>query len=117
MNFTKKISALVIAMTFAISTMTFSTPKAQAGIFISVGFAPPALPVYVQPPLPAPGYLWTPGYWGYGEAGYYWVPGVWVQPPSAGLLWTPGYWGYAGGAYGWHGGYWGPHVGFYGGVN
>ena len=91
--------------------------QAHAGIFVSVGFAPPALPVYVQPPLPAPGYIWTPGYWAYGDAGYYWVPGVWVQPPSVGLLWTPGYWGFAGGVYGWHGGYWGPHVGYYGGVN
>ena len=42
-------------------------------------FAPPALPVYVQPPLPAPGFIWTPGYWAYGDAGYYWVPGVWVR--------------------------------------
>jgi hypothetical protein len=117
MNFTRKISAVIVAIAFAVSTMTFSTPKAQAGIFISVNIAPPALPVYEQPPLPAPGYMWTPGYWGYGDAGYYWVPGVWVQPPSAGLLWTPGYWGFAGGVYGWHGGYWGPHVGFYGGVN
>jgi hypothetical protein len=88
-----------------------------AGVFISVGFAPPVLPVYVQPPLPAPGYIWTPGYWAYGDAGYYWVPGVWVQPPSVGVLWTPGYWGWSGGFYAWHGGYWGPHVGFYGGVN
>jgi hypothetical protein len=97
--------------------LTLSVPQAQAGIFISVNFAPPALPVYVQPPLPAPGYIWTPGYWAYGDAGYYWVPGVWVQPPTFGLLWTPGYWGYGGGVYGWHGGYWGHHVGFYGGVN
>jgi hypothetical protein len=96
-------------------------PVAQAqvsiGIGISVHVAPPALPVYVQPPLPAPGYLWTPGYWGWGDAGYYWVPGVWVLPPRAGVLWTPGYWGFGGGVYGWHAGYWGPHVGFYGGVN
>ena len=96
-------------------------PTAQAQIAVGVSFnvhlAPPVLPVYEQPPLPAPGYLWTPGYWAYGEAGYYWVPGVWVMPPSAGLLWTPGYWGYEGGFYGWHAGYWGPHVGFYGGVN
>jgi hypothetical protein len=97
--------------------LTVSCTQANAGVFISVGIAPPALPVYAQPPLPAPGYIWTPGYWGYGGAGYYWVPGVWVQPPMAGLLWTPGYWGFAGGVYGWHGGYWGPHVGFYGGVN
>ncbi|NYF78475.1 YXWGXW repeat-containing protein [Granulicella arctica] len=99
------------------AALAFAPAASFAGIFISVGFAPPALPVYVQPPLPAPGYLWTPGYWAYGDAGYYWVPGVWIQPPTPGFLWTPGYWGFAGGVYGWHGGYWGPHVGFYGGVN
>jgi len=97
--------------------LILTTSQARAGVFISVGFAPPALPVYVQPPLPAPGFIWTPGYWAYGDAGYYWVPGVWVHPPSVGLLWTPGYWGFAGGVYGWNAGYWGPHVGFYGGVN
>jgi len=91
--------------------------QAQIGVALSIHVGPPALPVYEQPPLPAPGYIWTPGYWAYGEAGYFWVPGVWVMPPTAGLLWTPGYWGYEGGVYGWHPGYWGPHVGFYGGVN
>ena len=94
-----------------------ATQTAQAQVFISVRIGPPALPVYVQPPCPAPGLLWTPGYWGYGPAGYYWVPGVWIAPPRVGLLWTPGYWGFGGGVYGWHGGYWGPHVGYYGGVN
>jgi hypothetical protein len=101
----------------AIPVFALAVPQAQAGVFVSVNFAPPPLPVYVQPPLPAPGYIWTPGYWAYGDAGYYWVPGVWVQPPTVGFLWTPGYWGFAGGFYGWHAGYWGPHVGFYGGVN
>ncbi|HUA88894.1 MAG TPA: hypothetical protein VL994_05635 [Steroidobacteraceae bacterium] len=92
---------------------------AQAGVVIgvSVNIAPPVLPVYVQPPLPAPGYMWTPGYWAWAPSGYYWVPGTWVMPPQPGLLWTPGYWGWVNGAYLWHGGYWGPHVGFYGGVN
>jgi len=88
-----------------------------AGVFISVGFAPPALPVYVQPVAPGDGYMWTPGYWAYGPAGYYWVPGVWVRPPQVGVLWTPGYWGWGGGAFIFHEGYWGPHIGFYGGVN
>jgi WXXGXW repeat (2 copies) len=105
------------AMTAPILTLPVAHAQIAIGIGISAHVAPPALPVYVQPPLPAPGYLWTPGYWSYGGAGYYWVPGVWVQPPSAGVLWTPGYWGFAGGVYGWHGGYWGPHIGFYGGVN
>src|SRR5579863_8751958 len=89
----------------------------SAQVAISVRVGPPALPVYVQPACPEDGYLWTPGYWAYGDDGYYWVPGVWIAPPTPGFLWTPGYWGYGGGIYGWHGGYWGPHIGFYGGVN
>ena len=103
----------------AVLTSAFAIPvtEAHAGVFVSVNIGPPALPVYVQPPLPAPGYIWTPGYWAYGDAGYYWVPGVWVAPPRAGVLWTPGYWGLVNAAYVWHPGYWGPHVGFYGGVN
>jgi hypothetical protein len=84
---------------------------------VSVQVAPPALPIYEQPPMPAAGYMWSPGYWAWGAAGYYWVPGTWVLAPAPGLLWTPGYWGWLGGAYLWHGGYWGPHIGFYGGVN
>ncbi len=90
---------------------------AQISVGISVHIGPPPLPVYVQPVCPAPGYIWTPGYWAYGPEGYFWVPGTWVMAPSVGVLWTPGYWGWGGGAYLWHAGYWGPHVGFYGGIN
>jgi hypothetical protein len=90
---------------------------ANAGVFVSVSIGPPVLPVYVPPPMPAAGYIWTPGYWAWSGAEYYWVPGTWVLAPAPGLLWTPGYWGWAGGAYLWHAGYWGPHVGFYGGIN
>jgi hypothetical protein len=102
-------------------SMIPAAAKAQVSVGIGIGVAihtaPPPLPVYVQPPIPGDGYMWTPGYWAWGAAGYYWVPGVWVRPPMVGVLWTPGYWGFAGGAYGWHPGYWGPHIGFYGGVN
>ena len=89
----------------------------HAGVFISVGFAPPVMPVYVQPICPEPGLMWTPGYWAYGPDGYYWVPGAWVPAPYEGALWTPGYWGWGAGFYVWHPGYWGPHVGYYGGIN
>jgi hypothetical protein len=107
-----------IARTLLIAIVLLAVPSASFGsILISIRIGPPALPVYVQPPCPAPGYLWTPGYWAYGPMGYYWVPGVWVTPPAVGVLWTPGYWGFAGGLYAWHPGYWGPHVGFYGGIN
>jgi hypothetical protein len=88
-----------------------------AGVFISIGIAPPVLPVYEQPLCPDDGYIWTPGYWAYGDAGYYWIPGAWVLSPQPGFLWTPAYWGFEGGHYLFHDGYWGAHVGYYGGVN
>jgi hypothetical protein len=91
--------------------------EASAQVAVSIMVAPPALPVYVQPPIPAPGYIWTPGYWAYGDDGYYWVPGTWVQPPAVGVLWTPGYWGWNNGIYAWNAGYWGPRIGYYGGIN
>ena len=94
---------------------------ASAGVFIgvSVNVPPPPLPVYVQPPCPQPGYIWSPGYWAWGPYGYYWVPGTWVLPPEVGLLWTPGWWGWDADRndYLWHDGYWGPRVGFYGGID
>jgi hypothetical protein len=99
------------------SLFAFSPAHAQVAIGFSVDVAPPPLPVYDQPPIPAPGYLWVPGYWAWGDdSGYYWVPGTWVLPPEPELLWTPGYWGWSDGVYVFHDGYWGPEIGFYGGV-
>ena len=89
----------------------------RAEVVISVGFGPPPLLVYEQPPCPEPGLIWMPGYWAYGDDGYYWVPGAWVPAPYVGALWTPGYWGWNGGMYYWHPGFWGRHVGYYGGIN
>src|SRR5579863_2723061 len=86
---------------------------------ISVGFGPPALPVYEQPLCPGDGYIWVPGYWAWGDDmdDYYWVPGTWVMAPEPELLWTPPYWAWADGAFVFYDGYWGPQVGFYGGIN
>ena len=70
--------ALVIVLVSGVSS---------AQVFVSVNFAPPALPVYEQPLCPAEGYLWEPGYWAWGpDYGYYWVPGTWVLAPEPGLL-------------------------------
>jgi hypothetical protein len=110
----------------SISVMTLSLALAAAAvptaghaqiICVSNNVPPPELPVYDQPPIPAAGYIWTPGYWAGGPTGYFWVPGTWVLPPTVGLLWTPGYWGWRDGIYVWTAGYWGPHIGFYGGIN
>jgi hypothetical protein len=91
--------------------------NAQVVIGVAITVALPLLLVDAQPPMPEIGYIWTPGYWAYGDSAYYWVPGAWVEPPDVGMLWTPPYWGWNNGAYIFNAGYWGPHVGFYGGVD
>ncbi len=108
-------AATVLLASCAAEVRVASPPPPVAVVDVRV--APPPLPVYVQPPCPVAGWIWTPGYWAWGPAGYFWVPGTWVAPPRIGFLWTPGYWGFASGVYVWHAGYWGPHVGFYGGVH
>jgi hypothetical protein len=105
---------------FALVVLCMSAASfAQIGVGIVVNFAPPPLPVYEQPFCPGEGYIWTPGYWAYGDDfdDYYWVPGTWVLAPEIGFLWTPGYWGWGGEGFVFYDGYWGPVVGFYGGIN
>jgi hypothetical protein len=109
---------LIRTLLFGLVVLSMSAASlAQIGVAITIG--PPALPVYEQPLCPGDGYLWTPGYWGYGDAdyGYYWVPGTWIMAPEVGFLWTPPYWGWGGDGFVFYDGYWGPHVGFYGGIN
>lgn len=106
------------SLLFALVVLSFSVlSAAQIGISINIG--PPALPVYTQPLCPAPGYMWTPGYWAWDpNAGqYYWVPGTWVLAPQPGYLWTPPWWGWGPGGFIFHEGFWGLHIGFYGGIN
>lgn len=113
--------SVIRAIALLLGLFAFSASSyAHWNVGVSVAFAPPPLPLYVQPLCPGNGYLWTPGYWGYDgddEDGYYWVPGTWVLAPRPGLLWTPGYWGAEGAYFAWHAGYWGPQVGFYGGID
>jgi hypothetical protein len=102
----------------ALALLAFSAAAhAQVGVAISVGFAPPEIPVYEQPICPGDGYIWTPGYWAWDGSDYFWVPGTWILAPQVGFLWTPPWWGWGGSAFLFHAGYWGPVVGFYGGIN
>lgn len=111
---TKRLTRFVLLTMMALMLPSLS----HAGIILSIGIAPPPLPVYDQPLCPGDGYIWTPGYWAYDDVdGYFWVPGTWVEAPTVGFLWTPGYWGWGDGVYVFHEGYWGPHVGFYGGID
>ena len=113
------IRMVMVAMVLMGTMVLPGIASAQVAIGISVGFAPPEIPVYEQPICPGEGYIWTPGYWAWDDddQDYYWVPGTWVLAPEPGYLWTPGYWGWGGSAFFFHAGYWGPVVGFYGGIN
>src|SRR5580700_2947885 len=112
----RKSRSFVTALATLTAVLLLVSVRANAALFaVTVNVGPPELPVYEQPVIPEPGYLWSPGYWAYGDEGYFWVPGTWVLPPEPGLVWTPGYWGWGGGAYAWNAGYWGPTVGYYGG--
>ena len=116
MKLTRVLQSTIVAAVIA-GALLLAPATASARVFVSVGFAPPAIPIYAQPIAPGYGYIWTPGYWAYGPDGYYWVDGAWVLPPYDGALWTPGYWGWDDDAYLWYPGYWGLSVGFYGGIN
>ncbi len=97
-----------------------ATSSAQVAVGITVGFAPPDLPIYEQPICPEEGYIWTPGYWAWDDddGDYYWVPGTWVMAPEPGYLWTPPYWGWGGSGFVFYDGYWSYQtVGFYGGID
>jgi len=59
---------LLVALAIVAPMLALPAAQAQISVGLSVNIAPPVLPVYEQPPLPAPGYIWTPGYWAYGEA-------------------------------------------------
>src|SRR5208337_1724227 len=84
---TMRTFVVIRSLLFAVMLMALSAASfAQIGI--SVAFGPPALPIYEQPICPGVGFIWTPGYWGWG-----------------------------GNAFFFHEGYWGPHVGYYGGIN
>src|SRR5260370_5851270 len=111
------IRTLLFTLLFTLVMLSMSAASfAQIGVGVVVSCAPPPLPVYEQPFCPNEGYIWTPGFWAYGDDfdDYYWVPGTWVLAPEVGFLWTPGYWGWGGEGFVFYNGYWGPVVGFYG---
>jgi hypothetical protein len=112
-------SVFALMLGAALPTYLMVPAHTQIAVDVSVDVPPPPLPYYEQPPIPAEGYIWAPGYWAWDPVAldYYWVPGTWVEPPQPELLWTPAWWGWVDGRYGFHPGYWGREVGFYGGID
>ena len=69
----RKLSPATIALLFGAFLIPAlpGTASAQtctcAGAGVRSEVAPPPLPEYDQPPVPAPGYMWTPGYWAWNN--------------------------------------------------
>ena len=59
---------------------------AQVGIYI--GRTPPPMRYEVEGPMPGPGYVWTEGYWAWGDGRYEWRRGAWQRPPYEGAYWS-----------------------------
>jgi hypothetical protein len=114
MKITRVLQSTILAVAI-VGALLITPTAANARVFVSVGFAPPLIPVYEQPLAPGYGYIWTPGYWAYGDDGYYWVDGAWVYPPYVDALWTPGFYGgyWNGGRFFYNGAY--NHLGFHNG--
>jgi len=68
--------------------LTMAAPALLGQVSLQVTIGPPPIPVYDQPMVPGPDYIWTPGYWAW-----------------------------EGDAFLFHMGYWAPEVGYYGGIN
>jgi WXXGXW repeat (2 copies) len=79
-----------------------------ANLSFSVGITPPAPIVETAPPPPAPGSVWTPGYWSWDGTRYVWVPGRYVVAPFPDAVWVGGRWVHRGPHWTWVDGHWHP---------
>ena len=66
MRFSQYYIPIILGLVSCVPSIGASAQVA-VGIDFSVPIAPPELPVYVQPPIPGRGYLWTPGFWSYHQ--------------------------------------------------
>lgn len=73
---------------------------------VEVATAPPPPQVEVQGAPPAPGNVWTPGYWHWNGHRHVWIRGHWAAPPQVGMTWEPAKWENRGGRWYFRDGRW-----------
>ena len=94
--------ALIILAMSAISMVGC----AGGGVVYYANVPPPALRVEAYGVAPGPGYVWTPGYWGWRGNAHVWVGGRWAVPPRPHARWVAPYWEGYRGRYRFHEGRW-----------
>ena len=98
-----------VAHPFVHAGIVFAPPRVYAGpAFVAVAPPIPVPRVEVVSAYPGYGYVWVPGYWGWGGGphGYHWVRGGWFRPPRYGANWVPPYWSRDHGGQRWVDGHW-----------
>jgi WXXGXW repeat (2 copies) len=64
---------------------------ARVNLDIDIGVPPPA-PVYEAVPAPQVGFVWAPGYWGWGPDGrHVWIKGRYIRE-NRGHHWVADHW-------------------------
>ncbi len=62
------------------------------GLYVGPAYGPPPPAADVTIGLaPAPGYIWTGGYWGWAGGRYVWTTGHWMAP-RPGFYWARAHW-------------------------
>lgn len=75
------------------------------GVYIGPAYGPPPPAADVVGVAPAPGYIWTGGYWGWAGGRYVWTTGHWASP-RPGYYWVRAHWTRGPGGWRLVGGHW-----------
>lgn len=76
-----------------------------AGVYVGPAYAPPAPEYEVIGVAPAPGYIWSGGYWGWVGGRYVWRRGRWIAP-RRGYSWVRPHWERGRDGWRFEGGHW-----------
>ncbi len=98
---------LALALAAFPGTVSGCAPTTSVGVRGTlVSRRPPLDRVEIIGPMPAPGYVWTRGYWAWSAGEYMWVPGQWVLVSPGYRAWVPGRWIRTTRGWYWRSGYW-----------
>ena len=78
----------------------------QVSFGVTIGEPPPPLRYEVPPTMPAPGYVWTDGYWFIDGGRWVWHHGEWERPPYSGAYWAHPHYDHYPDGWHVHQGYW-----------